>query len=113
MENFSAVSPGPPPGRELFAGPSGYLRGWRAISSHAVHAFLLCVVLVILMPFSLVRWAPAVAFVPFVAPLAYLFAVSPTFFRGKPAPVTVAPVAHAAAAAQQTATPAEDPHTYI
>ncbi len=113
MENFSAVSPGPPPGRELFVGPSGYLRGWRAISSHAVHAFLLCVGLVILMPFSLVGWAPAVAFVPFVAPLAYLFAVSPTFFRGKPAPVTVAPIAHAAAAAQQTATPAEEPHTYV
>jgi hypothetical protein len=78
-----------------------------------VHAFLLCVGLVILMPVSLVRWAPAVAFVPFLEPLAYLFAVSPTFFRGKPAPVTVAPIAQAAAAAQQTATPVEEPHTYV
>jgi hypothetical protein len=73
----------------------------------------LCVVLVILMPFSLVRWAPVLAFVPFLAPLAYLFAVSPTFFRGKPAPVTVARMTHAAAGAQQTATPAEGPHTYV
>ena len=38
----------------------------------------------ILLPFSLVRWTLAAVFVPFLTPIAYLFAVCPTFFRTKP-----------------------------
>jgi len=61
-----------------------YLRGWRAVRAHLVKAAMLWLGLSILMPFSLLRWTMAVAFVPFMTPLAYLVAVGPTFFRKKP-----------------------------
>jgi len=62
----------------------GYTRGWDAVRFHLLRAAMLWLGLSILMPLSVARWAVAAVFVPFMTPLAYLFAVCPSFFRTKP-----------------------------
>ena len=78
------MTPAPAIDRTLLVSRSGYLRGWRAVRLFALRAFFYMVALVTLMPFTWVRWTPAVAFVPFLAPFSYLIAFFPYFVRRKP-----------------------------
>ena len=99
-----ALAPAPPVERALLVAHSSDLRGWRAVRLFTRHAFFLWLGLIILMPFSLIELTPAVAFVPFMAPLAYLVAYFPLFLRARPADAQVSRVAPAPVPA-----PAEEP----
>jgi len=102
LANPPAVTPGPLPERALLASRPAYISGLRAVRMHVTHAFFLWIGLVILLPIQWIRWTPAIAFVPFMAPLAYLVATGPTFFRPKP-PAQRAVQAPPAVAAPQPA----------
>ncbi|PYV21349.1 MAG: hypothetical protein DMG24_19770 [Acidobacteria bacterium] len=89
----------PLPGPELPVSQSDYVRGWRAVRTHAIHAGALCLGLSMLSPYLMLHWTPATGLVEIMAPLAYLVAVFPVFLgRKRPA----ASAAEAAPAARQT-----------
>lgn len=78
------VAMAPPLDRALLHASPAYLRGWRAIRIVGVRAVLMTLGISMLLPFSAMRWTPAAAFVPFLAPAAYLAACFPLFLRRKP-----------------------------
>jgi heat shock protein HtpX len=78
---------------------SSFMRGWRAVRVHGVRAFMLMIGMVFLLSLQPSHWTPVTAFLPFLVPVSYLFAIGPCFFRRAPRSANLAP-----AAAPSTAT---------
>jgi hypothetical protein len=80
----ASVPLSPPPEAAILHSRCSSLRGWQAVRHFGLRAIMLCIGLTMLMPFDLVPSMPAIAFLPLVAPLAYLLAYAPLLFRPKP-----------------------------
>jgi hypothetical protein len=80
-EGYVCAVPGPfsAPTLPQFSGTPH--RRWTALRSHAVRAAMLFLGILILLPLESVSRAAMIALVPFTAPICYMIAVCPLFFR--------------------------------
>jgi hypothetical protein len=80
-ERYVSAVPGPFSAPSLPQFSETLLRRWTAVRSHAVRAFMLFLGTIILLPLESVSRAAMIALVPFTAPICYMIAVCPLFFR--------------------------------
>jgi len=84
IETASAAHEPPPPASVLHSAPCGSLRGWQAVRVQLLRGFLMLIGITMLMPLVQDR-IRGVSSVALIAPLAYVAAGVPLFFRRKPA----------------------------